>query len=67
MTGPASWLDEDELDAALRAGLLDEAMREQIAGERATLDARLAAGDWPPAITREIGLAEARRSLSATD
>lgn len=67
VSGPAGWLDEDELDAALRVGLLDQAMRQRIAGERTTLDAQLAAGDWPPAITREIDLAEARRRLSATD
>jgi predicted RNA-binding protein associated with RNAse of E/G family len=65
--GPPSWLDEDELDAALRAGLLDDAMRERIAAERATVDALLAAGDWPPAITCEIDLAEARRRVAAAE
>jgi predicted RNA-binding protein associated with RNAse of E/G family len=59
--GSGSWLDEDELDAALSAGLLDDGTRRRIAAERATVDALLTAGDWPPAITREIDLAEARR------
>jgi predicted RNA-binding protein associated with RNAse of E/G family len=61
--GPALWLDEDELAAALDAGLLDDTMRRAIAAERVTVDAMIATGEWPPAITREIHLAEARRRL----
>jgi predicted RNA-binding protein associated with RNAse of E/G family len=61
--GSATWLDEDELNAALRAGLIDDATRRAIAVERSTVDALLAAGHWPPPITREIDLAEAQRRL----
>jgi predicted RNA-binding protein associated with RNAse of E/G family len=61
--GPPIWLDEDELTAALHGGLLDDVMRRAITAERATVDALLATGEWPPAITREIDLAEARRRL----
>jgi predicted RNA-binding protein associated with RNAse of E/G family len=61
--GSGSWLDQHELDAALRDGLLDDDMRRSIAAEQATVDALLARGAWPPPITREIDLEEARRRL----
>jgi predicted RNA-binding protein associated with RNAse of E/G family len=67
VSGPAAWLDQDELDAAVRAGLLDGITQERIAAERATVDDLLARGNWPPAITREIDLAEARRRLGAAE
>jgi predicted RNA-binding protein associated with RNAse of E/G family len=65
--GPAAWLDEDELDAALATGLLDDATRRRIVAERATVDTLVASGSWPPAITREIDLADARRRIGRSE
>jgi predicted RNA-binding protein associated with RNAse of E/G family len=61
--GAAAWLDEHELEAAVRRGLLDGDLQRRIAAERAAVDALLTTGAWPPAITREIDLAEALRRL----
>jgi len=61
--GPGMWLDEDELDAAARAGLVEPAHLPLIAAERAAVTRDLAAGAWPPALAREIDLEEARRRL----
>ena len=60
---PGEWLDEDELDAALRASLLDAASFDIVQAERAAIAAELIAGTWPPARAREMDLAEARRLL----
>ncbi len=60
---PGEWLDEDELDAAVGAGLLDAARFDIVQAERAAITAELTAGTWPPAHAREMDLAEARRLL----
>jgi predicted RNA-binding protein associated with RNAse of E/G family len=61
--GPGTWLDDDELTAATRAGLMSPAHLEVVAAERAAVDHALANGTWPPALAREIDLRDARRRL----
>ena len=63
---PPSWLDEDEFRAAVRAALIDDALARHAVDERAAIDARVAAGTWPPLVTREMDLERARR-LAATE
>jgi predicted RNA-binding protein associated with RNAse of E/G family len=60
---PGQWLDEDELNAALKAGLLDAASFDIVQAERAAVNAELTAGTWPPVRAREIDLAAARSVL----
>jgi predicted RNA-binding protein associated with RNAse of E/G family len=62
--GPGAWLDEDELAAATRAGLVEPAHLSLIAAERAAVDHALAGGTWPPELARDIDLDEARRRLA---
>lgn len=57
--GPAVWLDEDELAAGRAAGLVSDAELRRIAEERAAVDRLVAAGNWPPDLTREITLERA--------
>ncbi len=59
-TGPSVWLDEDEFEAAFRAKRLDAATRRRALNQRAIIDLQVAAGDWPPAVARDIDLAQAR-------
>jgi predicted RNA-binding protein associated with RNAse of E/G family len=59
--GTAAWLDEDELEAATRAGLMEPAHLPLIAAERTAVDRALADGTWPPDVARAIDLHEARR------
>jgi len=61
--GPGAWLDEEELEAATRAGLVEPAYLSVIAAERATVSRDLTAGTWPPSLAHEIDLREARRRL----
>ena len=63
--GDASWLDEDEFREAVNGGLLDAPTAERVVAQRASVDRKMAAGAWPPAITREIDLATARRTVAA--
>ncbi len=60
-SGPSVWLDEDEFEAACRTRRLDPATRRRVLNERALIELEVAAGDWPPAITRDIDLAQAQR------
>jgi len=63
--GFQSWLDEDELAAAVRANLVDEATRSQIAAERSRIQAHLDVGTWPPPVAAELDLQTARGLLEA--
>lgn len=58
--GGASWLDEDELDEATHAGVIDPATRKRVLNERALIDYQLQAGNWPPPIAQDIDLPLAR-------
>jgi predicted RNA-binding protein associated with RNAse of E/G family len=59
-----TWLDEDELAAAMRGGLVDDAQLALVRAERATVNAELAAGRWPPPLASEIDLSSARTMVS---
>lgn len=59
--GPSVWLDEDELEAAFQAKRLDAATRRRVLNEKAIIDLQVATGDWPPPVTKDIDLAQARR------
>jgi predicted RNA-binding protein associated with RNAse of E/G family len=63
--GPAVWLDEDELKEAVRRGQIDRATHQRIENERTMIDLQLRAGEWPPAIARDIGLELARSIAEA--
>lgn len=60
--GPGSWLDEDELEAAVRAGLVTEADLAIVLAERDAVTDALTAGTWPPELSREFTLHRAMRS-----
>jgi predicted RNA-binding protein associated with RNAse of E/G family len=62
--GSGLWLDEDELDAATRAGLVEPAHLSILTAERAAVERGVADATWPPDLAREIDLAEARRRLA---
>jgi predicted RNA-binding protein associated with RNAse of E/G family len=62
-SGLSVWLDEDEFEAAFKAKRLDAATRRRALNERAIIDLQVAGGDWPPPVTRDIDLAQARRLL----
>ena len=54
--GDAEWLDEDELETAVKQGLVDRATMKRIKNERVMLDLQLCSGSWPPPIARDIDL-----------
>lgn len=56
------WLDEDELEAARRAGLVGAADLELLDRERAAVNAALRTA-WPPALARALDLDQAVRRL----
>lgn len=58
--GEPVWLDEDELEQAVKSGLLDRATAKRIENERSLIVLQLGGGAWPPAIARDIDLAQAR-------
>ncbi len=58
--GEPAWLDEDEFDAAVRSGLIDTATKRRVQNERTIIDLQVSEGAWPPAIARDIDLAQAR-------
>lgn len=58
--GGSQWLDEDELEQALRERLVDRGTRRRIENERAMIELQLRQGAWPPAIARDIDLTQAR-------
>lgn len=60
VNGSSVWLDEEEFDAAFKAKRLDAATRRRALNERAIIDLQVAAGEWPPAVARDIDLAQAR-------
>ncbi len=58
--GKQTWLDEDELQDAITAGLLDAAARDRIEDERSQIQTHLDLGAWPPPVTLEMDLQTAR-------
>ena len=58
--GEPRWLDEDELDQAVRSRLIDPATRRRIQNERTMIDLQVKQGAWPPPVARDIDLAQAR-------
>ena len=61
--GPSQWLDTDELTDAIRARLIDVPTSKRIQNERTLIDLQLRQGTWPPPITRDVDLAQARALL----
>jgi len=59
-TGAARWLDEDQLESAATAGLLDAQLRARVEDERARIERLLVADAWPPALCRSFDLGAAR-------
>lgn len=53
---PGTWLDEDELAAAIEKDLLTNDWLACVQRERAEVDALLQAGTWPPPLTRQFDL-----------
>lgn len=58
--GRARWLDEDELAAAVRSGMIDAATNKRIRNERSLIDLQVARSAWPPPIVRDLSLEQAR-------
>lgn len=58
--GEPQWLDEDELDQAVRSRLIDPATRRRIQNERTMIDLQVKQGAWPPPVARDVDLAQAR-------
>lgn len=58
--GDPVWLDEDEFNAAHKAGKLDNSTRQRVLNERALIELQVKMGGWPPPITRDIDLQQAR-------
>ncbi|UCF42026.1 MAG: DUF402 domain-containing protein [Gemmatimonadota bacterium] len=58
--GEARWLDEDELSAARRSGIVDAATAKRIRNERSLIDLQVAQAAWPPPIVRDVGLEQVR-------
>ncbi len=58
--GGHRWLDEAQLDDAVRRRLIDAPTRKRIQNERAMMELLLRDGEWPPPIARDIDLPQAR-------
>ncbi len=58
--GEPQWLDEDELDQAVRSRLIDPATRRRIQNERTMIELQVKQGAWPPPVARDVDLAQAR-------
>ncbi|MDH3290362.1 MAG: DUF402 domain-containing protein [Gemmatimonadota bacterium] len=58
--GEHRWLDEQELDDAVRQRLIDAGTRRRIQNERVMMEYQLREGAWPPPIARDIDLDQAR-------
>jgi predicted RNA-binding protein associated with RNAse of E/G family len=58
--GEHCWLDEQELDGAVKQRLIDAATRRRIQNERVMMEYQLREGAWPPPIARDIDLDQAR-------
>jgi predicted RNA-binding protein associated with RNAse of E/G family len=65
VSGPSVWLDQDEFDSAYRAKRIDAATRRRALNERAMIQLQVTTGQWPPRVTRDIDLAQARRLRDA--
>jgi len=61
---PGVWLDENELEAATRAGLIGPEQIDAVRAEQARVDTELAAARWPPPLASAIDLEAARRALA---
>ncbi|HXV87304.1 MAG TPA: DUF402 domain-containing protein [Gemmatimonadales bacterium] len=61
VVGDAVWLDQDELEHATRNRVLDRATRQRVDNERALIEFQRQRGAWPPQITRDIDLSQARQ------
>lgn len=61
--GTPVWLDEDEFTEAARKRIIDPTTKRRIENERAMLQLQLKMHQWPPPVTRDIDLAQARRIL----
>jgi len=61
--GAGIWLDEDEFDHGIDAGLLSADDAAIARAERAAVDEALATGQWPPALARDLDLASALARL----
>ena len=61
--GHQTWLDEDELNDAVTAGLLDVELCDRIADERRRIQTHLELGAWPPPVVLELDLQTARGLL----
>jgi predicted RNA-binding protein associated with RNAse of E/G family len=57
--GPPLWLDEDELAAAVSAGLVSDEDVRRIARERTEVDRVTAARNWPPELAKQLTLENA--------
>ena len=62
--GAGRWLDEDELELAVRDGLLTAEHFDIVQNERTAVAAALAAGTWPPPLARQLTLDGAARPAS---
>lgn len=60
LSGGGRWLDEDELAEALDKRMIDTATHRRIQNERVMIELQLRQSSWPPAIARDIDLAQAR-------
>ncbi len=58
--GEPRWLDEDELAAAVRSGVIDGATGKRIRNERSLIDLQVAQRAWPPPIVRDLSLEQVR-------
>lgn len=55
-SGTPTWLDQDEYQAALSAGMLSEAQRQQVGRERSRIESLVERNEWPPAQVRSADL-----------
>jgi uncharacterized protein len=64
--GAVHRLDRDELDAAVRAGWVDDALARRARSEADRLARAALGGSWPPPVVREWTLARARQAATGT-
>ena len=60
VAGGGTWLDEDELEAAVASGLLDHTTQHQIQLEKDAISHAYQREEWPPPITRNLDLPTAQ-------
>ena len=56
--GTPVWLDEDELDDAVKAGIVDRALEKQVLNQKTLIDLQVSLNAWPPPIARDIDLSQ---------